>query len=389
MTDLPANVDVLVVGAGPVGLTLAAALKRRGRSVLLVDQQAEGANTSRAAVVHAGTLEALDELGATPALLASGVRARRFSARDHKAVLLTIDFDTIPSRYPFALMCPQDRTEAILLDRLHAFGGDVVRPCMLRDLVAHDDGATATLEREGQAHRVEAQWVVGCDGVRSTVRDKAHIAIEGGAYPENFILADVRVIGSFDPHEVVLNLAADGMLLFAPLPDDRVRIVATVRDAPEHPSLAMVQRLLDERSALDVTITETLWTGRFHIHYRVAATMLEGRVLLCGDAAHEHSPAGGQGMNTGIQDAVALAGPLDEALAGGDLATLRSWADERRRNARRVVAMTDRMTRAATVASTPARVLRNAAMRLIGHLPPARHAIAARLAEVDRRTREP
>ena len=94
MTDLPANVDVLVVGAGPVGLTLAAALKRRGRSVLLVDQQAEGANTSRAAVVHAGTLEALDELGATPALLASGVRARRFSARDHKAVLLTIDFDT-------------------------------------------------------------------------------------------------------------------------------------------------------------------------------------------------------------------------------------------------------------------------------------------------------
>jgi 2-polyprenyl-6-methoxyphenol hydroxylase-like FAD-dependent oxidoreductase len=389
VTDLPANVDVLIVGAGPVGLTLAAALKRRGRTVLLVDQQAEGAHTSRAAVIHAGTLEALDELGATPPLLASGVRARRFSARDHKAVLLTIKFDKSPSRYPFALMCPQDRTEAILLDRLHAFGGDVVRPCTLRDLVASDDGTTATLDQEGQAHTVEAQWVVGCDGVRSTVRDKAHIGIEGGPYPENFVLADVRVSGSFDPHEVVLNLAADGMLLFAPLPDDRVRIVATVLEAPEHPSLAMIQRLLNERSALDVTINETLWTGRFHIHHRVAATMLKGRILLCGDAAHEHSPAGGQGMNTGIQDAVALAGPLDEALAGGDLATLRSWADERRRNALRVVAMTDRMTRAATVASTPARVLRNAAMRLIGHLPPARHAIAARLAEVDRRTREP
>lgn len=389
MTELPTKVDVLIVGAGPVGLTVAAALRRRGRSVLLIDQQAQGANTSRAAVIHAGTLEALDELGATPALLASGVRARRFSARDHKSVLLTIDFDRIPSRYPFALMCPQDRTEAILLDRLHVFGGDVVRPCALQDLVACDDGVTATLQCEGQAHRVEAQWVVGCDGVRSTVRDRAHIAIEGGPYPENFVLADVRVTGAFDPHEVVLYLAADGMLLFAPLPDSRVRIVATVTEAPEHPSLKMVQGLLNDRTALDVTISETLWTGRFHIHYRVAATMLKVRVLLCGDAAHEHSPAGGQGMNTGIQDAVSLAGPLDEALAGGDLAALQAWADQRRRNAKRMVAMTDRMTRAATVTSTPARVLRNAAMRLIGHLPPARNAIATRLAEVDRRTREP
>jgi 2-polyprenyl-6-methoxyphenol hydroxylase-like FAD-dependent oxidoreductase len=389
MIEMPTHVDVLIVGAGPVGLALAAALRRRGRSVLLIDQQAEGAHTSRAAVVHAGTLEALDELGATEPLLASGVRARQFSAHDHEAVLLTIDFDKIPSRYPFALMCPQDRTEAILLDRLHAFGGAVVRPCTLLDLAADEDGVTATLERDGRTHSVEARYVVGCDGVRSTVRDKAHIAIEGGAYPENFVLADVRVTGAFDPHDIALYLAADGMLLFAPLPDDRVRIVATVPEAPEHPSLATVQRLLDERTALAVAIAETFWTGRFHIHHRVAATMLQGQVVLCGDAAHEHSPAGGQGMNTGIQDAIALAGPLDEALAGGDLAALQTWANQRRRNAKRVVAMTDRMTRAATVTSTPARVLRNAAMRLIGHLPPARHAIATRLAEVDRRTREP
>jgi 2-polyprenyl-6-methoxyphenol hydroxylase-like FAD-dependent oxidoreductase len=389
MGDLPATVEVLIVGAGPVGLTLAAALKRRGRSVLLIDKQAEAANTSRAAVVHAGTLEALDELGATPPLLASGIRAGRFSARDHDTVLLSIDFDRVPSRYPFALMCPQDRTEAILLGRLHAFGGAVERPCILMDLAGGVDGVVATLVREGEPHRVSARWIVGCDGVHSTVREKAGIATQGGAYPETFVLADVHLTGTFEPDEVALYLAPQGFLLFAPLPDGRVRIVATVPEAPEHPDLALIQALVDERTALQIEITNTVWTGRFHIHHRVAATMLKDRVLLCGDAAHEHSPAGGQGMNTGIQDAVALAGPLDEALAGGNLAALQTWAEQRHRNAKRVVAMTDRMTHAAMATSTPARVLRNAAMRLIGHIPPARRAIATRLAEVDRRTRAP
>lgn len=163
--------------------------------------------------------------------------------------------------------------------------------------------------------------------------------------------------------------------------------MATVDAAPEHPSVGDVQALLDNRGPVAKTahVTEVVWSARFRVHHRVAQSPRKGAYLLCGDAAHVHSPAGGQGMNTGIQDAVSLAGELQAALRSGDAAGLDKWAATRHAIAEKVVALTDRMTRAATMHPGPGRMLRNVALAFVGHIPLAPEAIARRLAELDNR----
>jgi 2-polyprenyl-6-methoxyphenol hydroxylase-like FAD-dependent oxidoreductase len=386
---LPARCDVLVVGAGPVGMTLGAELLRqKAGSVLVIDRQAEGANESRAAVIHARTLEVLEGLGVTDRLIARGLRIADFRLRDRDRVLLTMNFDGIPSAYRFALLCPQNVTEDVLQARLAELGGSIERPWALQALDPHEDHIVARIGNGDAAHDVQARWVVGCDGSRSFVREAAGIAFEGGSYAESFVLADVHLRWPIGRHEVSLLLSPDGMVLVAPLPGDHYRIVATVREQPPaEPSRDFVQAILDQRGpiAAPAVVEDVVWSSRFRIHHRVAARFRQGRILLCGDAAHVHSPAGGQGMNTGIQDAASLAASLAEALRSGDLAALDSWAEQRRANARRVVRLTDRMTRAATASSLPARTLRRLALGIASHLPPLRQRMAVSIAELDLR----
>jgi 2-polyprenyl-6-methoxyphenol hydroxylase-like FAD-dependent oxidoreductase len=221
--------------------------------------------------------------------------------------------------------------------------------------------------------------------MHSTVREQAGIGFTGGEYEQGFVLADVRMDWPLSRDEVTLFYSPDGLVVVAPLPEDRFRIVATVDDAPEQPSLDYMQALLDRRgpTVRPGRIRDTAWTSRFHIHHRVAQTPRKGRVLICGDAAHVHSPAGGQGMNTGIQDAVSLAAKLAETIEDGNDARLDDWAAERHRVARDVVAMTDRMTRLATIKSPTGQTLRNVAVAFAGHLPTVRAALARTLAELD------
>jgi 2-polyprenyl-6-methoxyphenol hydroxylase-like FAD-dependent oxidoreductase len=381
------QVEVLVVGAGPVGLSLAAELQRRNISVLVVDRHAAAAQTSRACVIHARTLEVLEPLGVTAQLLQAGVKVPMFRIRDRDRALVSIDFSHIDSVYPFTLMYPQDRTEQLLLAALERAGGRVERPAELTGVAPVDDGMAATLTIDGQATTVESRWLVGCDGMHSTVRDRMGISFDGAAYEEGFVLADVRMDWPLSREEVSLFYSPDGLMVVAPLPDDRYRIVATDTAAPESPSQDYIQALLDTRGPrVDAgRVQEVGWSSRFHIHHRVAQTPRRGRVLLCGDAAHVHSPAGGQGMNTGIQDAMSLAPLLDDVLRGGDDASLDQWAADRHRIAIDVVEMTDRMTRMATLASPVAQSLRNAAVALLGHVPPVRDAVARKLAELDAR----
>jgi 2-polyprenyl-6-methoxyphenol hydroxylase-like FAD-dependent oxidoreductase len=232
---------------------------------------------------------------------------------------------------------------------------------------------------------VTARWLVGCDGMHSTVREKSLIGFTGGEYEQGFVLADVHMDWPLSRDEVTLFYSPDGLVVVAPLPEDRFRIVATVDDAPEEPSLDYMQAVLDRRGPMvrPGRIRDTSWTSRFHIHHRVAQTPRKGRVLICGDAAHVHSPAGGQGMNTGIQDAVSLAANLAETVEDGNDTRLDGWAAERHRIARDVVALTDRMTRLATVKSATGQTLRNLAVAFAGHLPPVRAALARTLAELD------
>jgi 2-polyprenyl-6-methoxyphenol hydroxylase-like FAD-dependent oxidoreductase len=387
MAALPAETEILVAGAGPSGLALAAELRRRGKDPLIIDRQAAGANTSRACVVHARTMEVLAPLGATADLLAQGIKVPIFRIRDRDRALITIDFAEIPSAYPFTLMCPQDRIERILLGRLEGLGAGIERPCELIRCTGTATGVDAEIRRDGAAQTIRAQWLIGCDGMHSMVREQAGIAFAGAPYELSFVLADVRMAWPLSREEVTLFYSPKGLVVVAPLPEDHFRIVATMDEAPETPSAAFTQAILDARGPTTNPgrITDVAWSSRFRIHHRVAETPRKGRILLCGDAAHVHSPAGGQGMNTGIQDGVSLAEALAETLRDGDEARLDRWAQERHKIATEVVALTDRMTRIATMTSPTGQTLRNMAVAFAGHLPWVRAAVAKRLAELDAR----
>jgi 2-polyprenyl-6-methoxyphenol hydroxylase-like FAD-dependent oxidoreductase len=188
------------------------------------------------------------------------------------------------------------------------------------------------------------------------------------------VLADVHVDWPLSREEVTLFFSPDGLVVVAPFPDDHFRIVATADNASELPSADFIQPLLDARgpSANPGRIRDAVWSSRFRIHHRVAQSPRKGRILLCGDAAHVNSPAGGQGMNTGIQDSVLLAEALTKRLMDGDDAHMDAWAATRHRVATSIVASTDRITRMATMKSGIGQILRNVAFAFAGHLPPVR-----------------
>ncbi len=374
-TALPTRTEVAIVGAGPTGLTLALTLASAGIDFVLLDQLAEGANTSRAAVVHARTLEVLDELGAAQALIARGIPITRFAVRDGSHRLLTVPFDGLPTRYPYTLMVPQCDTEAVLLARLRTLGHDAHRPYHVASVAQDPDGVTLTMST-GQTLR--AGYAVGADGMHSAVREASGIGFTGSAYSESFVLADVTMEWTPGPEEVSLTFAAAGLTVVAPLPGGHYRIVATVDDAPATPDLPFVQRLLDQRAPGRGKITGLAWSSRFRVHHRVADHFRDGRLLLAGDAAHVHSPAGGQGMNTGIQDGYTL---------GRAFATnqLDGYEDQRRPVAQRVVAFADRMTRIATTHNPAIRGARNITLPLLGRIPAFRTKLATELAELNYR----
>jgi len=369
--------DVLIVGAGPTGLTLATALAVRGIWATVVDRQAAGDNTSRAAVVHARTLEVLEGIGVTDLLVRLGVRAPRFTIRDRDSILVPVSFANLPTRYPYTLMISQAVTEAVLLDRFVELGGLVLRPLAVTDLAQDDHGVTARLD---DGDELRARYLVGADGMHSTVRNRAGIGFHGGVYGESFTLADARLTGAVPGDEVILYFSPAGLVVIAPLPGGIHRIVATVDSAPERPDVDFVQALLDNRGPERerAIVKEVVWGSRFRVHHRLADAYRAGRILLAGDAAHAHSPAGGQGMNTGMQDAIALAEALATALNGGNEELLNSYGAVRRPIARQVVALADRLTRLATV-SRQLRPLRNTLLRLLACIPSFRHRLAWRL----------
>ncbi|MGA8112545.1 MAG: FAD-dependent oxidoreductase [Actinocatenispora sp.] len=374
---LPGTTDVAIVGAGPTGLTLAAALAARGREFVLLDRQAAGAHESRAAVVHARTLEVLEELGVAAPMMAAGLPLTRFSMRDRTRLVGALEFGDLPTDYPVTLMLPQSDTERLLAERIDALGG-VVHRCTAVTAVTQDgDGATVHTE----AGDVRARYVVGADGMHSIVREAAGVAFAGASYQHSFVLADIRLDWSLPDDEVMMFFSPAGFFVVAPLPGGRYRVVAPTDHAPQHPDLADIQALFDARGPGGATVTELVGGSRFRVHHRLAERYRAGRLVLAGDAAHVHSPAGGQGMNTGIQDAAALATALTTALDGDD-AALDRYEGLRRPIAEQVVALTDRMTRVATLRGTAARGARNVAMAAVLRSGWLRHRLAMNISEL-------
>jgi 2-polyprenyl-6-methoxyphenol hydroxylase-like FAD-dependent oxidoreductase len=373
----PKSAEVVVVGAGPVGLAVAVGLRLHGHDVVVVDQQAEGTNTSRACVIHPRTLEVLEELGVTDRLVELGLELQDFAIRAGDQELVPVGFADLPTAYPFVTMIPQPVTEQVLLDRLQELGGSVLRPYAATGLTQTADGATVTLD---SGDVINAQYVVAADGMHSTIREFAGLRMPGNTLELSLSLVDVRVSGGLPTDEVGLYFAGAGMLVVAPLPDGSFRLVAEVEAAPEHPDVAFAQQLLADRGprAADPVVTEVVWGSRFRIHERVADKYRSGRVLLAGDAAHTHSPAGGQGMNLGLRDAVTLADAISEALKG-DESGLDTYATNSRAEAVRVIGLAHRLTRLANVPHA-VRPVRNAVLRLVGRVAKTQNGLAKQLA---------
>lgn len=375
--------QVLIVGAGPVGLTTGIVLTQYGHSVTLVDALPEPAQTSRAAVVHSRTLEVLEPYGVTELLTARGIKLPQFTIRDRDRVLVTVPFQDLPTEYPYTLMISQADTEALLYQRLRELGGSVRRATVVSAIAQDSDRAVATMSDGTQ---ISADYIVAADGMHSTVREAAKIAFRGDTYPESLVLADVRLRGGMPASEGVMYFSPAGMVVAAPLPDGTHRIVAAVDDAPKEPSAELVQQLLDTRGpqAARAVVDEVVWSSRFRVHHRIAESFRQGRILLAGDAAHVHSPAGGQGMNLGIEDAVLLGRALSKVLEGGPESLLDEYSKNRKPAAQAVIALTGRLTSLAT-AGPRVRPLRNLALTVVGKLPAFNRKLAWQLSGLSRR----
>lgn len=358
--------DVLIVGAGPVGLATALGLAEAGVDFIIIDSLGEAQNTSRAAVIHAATLESLGKLHVADRLIAQGIRTPNFRIRDRRAILLHSDFTRLRTSTPFALMIPQDETEAILIASLSERGHAIRRPVRLIGIQKLSDAVIATCDSTDGELIIEARYLVGADGEKSTVRTATGIGFPGGSYG-SFLLADVRMDWPISSDEVSLFFSQAGTLVVAPMSGGRHRVVAQFPDAPPTPTAADVQHIIDQRGPQSgARVREVLWGSRFQVHHKLADRFRDGRILLAGDAAHVHSPAGGQGMNLGLRDAEALARALVTVLRSSDDKMLDSYALERRVAAGKVLRMTHRLTRIAILSSPSLRRIRNAILATLG-----------------------
>ncbi|NUO50392.1 MAG: NAD(P)-binding protein [Polyangiaceae bacterium] len=361
--------EVLIVGAGPTGLVLALWLRRAGVAVRIIDKAAEPGTTSRALAVHARTLESYRQLGLADQVVGRGLELLAANLWVGGAHAARIPFGEIGkglSPFPFVVIYPQDEHEAFLVERLRSDGVEVERTTELVRLEEHDDVVIAvTRRKDGTEASHEAAFVVGCDGARSMVRELCGIGFPGSTYEHVFYVADVEIGGAVDNREINVALdEADLLVIFPMKGEHRARLIGTVRkDAEARRDLELEDVSREAVDRLGVEIRAAHWFSTYRVHHRVAASFGRGRVFLAGDSAHIHSPVGGQGMNTGIGDAVNLGWKLVEVLRGRATSTLLdSYEPERIAFARRLVATTDRAFTVATRSSALARWVRTDVM---------------------------
>ncbi|MDD7942617.1 FAD-dependent monooxygenase [Actinomycetospora lutea] len=378
---------VLVVGAGPVGLTTASQLARLGVPVRVVDLLEQPTDESRAVVIHARSLEMLAALGVAPRLEARGRRIDGLEIADGRtgATRAGADLTGIPSRYPFMLDIAQPDTEAVLAERAAELGIVVERGVELTALTQDADGVEVTLRSAAGDETARFGWVVGADGGHSTTRHLVGTHLEGGFHGQHFAMADVEVETSLDPGTGRMFTHPDGLAMLFPLRGSRARTIFLVDDpGPDAtaPTLEQIEALTQERMAGRVRVTGSHWLTYFEIHHAQVPQYRPGRVLLAGDAAHIHSPAGAQGMNTGIQDAANLAWKLAlVARHAADPELLDSYQEERHPVGAAVVRTTTALTGVGTTSGALG-ALRSAAMFVVGHVPALGEAAAERLAEL-------
>ena len=360
------DVDVLVVGAGPTGLMMACQLARRGVRVAIVDRHGGPAEQTRAIAVHARTLEIYRWLGVADEAIALGRKGDAVNLWTLGRRMARLPFGDIGkgrSAFPYVLMLGQDDNERILGAKLRVLGVDIRWRTELTALAQHGDHVEATLRLpDGGTRALTASWLAGCDGAKSPVRELSGIGFPGAPYEQVFFVADTVGTGSMVTDELNVYLSEGGFHLFFPMRGrDRWRVIGILpRELAGRDDVAFddVVPSIRRHAGDDLEFSECLWFSTYRIHHRCAERFRDRRAFLLGDAAHIHSPAGGQGMNTGLQDAFNLGWKLAAVVQGAPDALLDSYADERIPVAHRLLHTTDRAFMLAVSDTVLARIVR-------------------------------
>lgn len=384
MSDTNLDTDILIIGAGPVGLFLANECARRGLRSKIIEARASQSQHSKALAVMPRTLEIFDMAGIAGPFLAAANRVTSIAITAPSRTLTRTRFAPENTLYPFVAMVPQDVTERILVDELRRKGGDVDYQTTFASAVQRDNHVVVTLDRNGECRDWRVAFVVGCDGAHSPVRHLLNLPFQGQAYDASFMLADIETNEALPADEMQLCPSESGPLAVFPMSSTRRRLVATVATAEaDQPTLEIVRRALSQRGPRDMQARSIHWSSYFRIHHRQVTQMRVGRMFVAGDAAHIHSPIGGQGMNTGLHDAWNLVWKLDLALRGRASPVLMdSYDAERTPVVRSVIEMTHLMTRALGTPSKLAQSTRNFVVPLLLQVPPFRHTMVQRLSQL-------
>lgn len=384
------NSNVLIVGAGPVGLAMAADLHRFSVPVRIVEKAAQRTDKSKALVVWSRTMELLDRLQLGPAFLSQGLKAFGANISSGKEQIAHISLDDVRSPHPYALMIPQSETERLLEEHLTSVGVTVDRNVELASFITGPEGVVSTLrDLNGAQQTFTSGWLIGCDGAHSTVRHQLGMEFVGDTMPSNWILGDVHLQGVPRPNEISISWHSSGALAIFPIAGTRYRVIADIAGSGEEssvhdPTMDEIQAVLDQRGPGGITASEPIWLSGFHINERKVAEYRSGRVFLAGDAAHIHSPAGGQGMNTGMQDAFNLAWKLAMVCRGtcAPEPLLSSYSIERGAVGDTVLAAAGRATNVAIMRGGIKQSIRNHIASVVFGFAPVREKIADTLTEL-------
>ena len=345
--------EVIIIGAGPTGLALACQLIRYGIDFVIIDSKEDVTPFSKALGVHARTLEIYEQLGIAKQAVAQGTIAGKVRLLYADKIRGELDISSIGqgmSAYPYMLVLEQSKNERLLYDYMLAHGKDVMWQTSLVSFSQTETEVTAQVKHgDNQSHTFEAKYLVGCDGPKSDVRHGLGLAFEGSTFERLFYVADVRIDWRFSHDALHVCLTPNSVVAFFPMPGEhRYRIVGAFPEGFEQDEGETLYEEIEERIKLEsqiaLEISQVNWFSTYKVHTRHVENFSSGRCFLAGDAAHIHTPAGGQGMNTGIQDAYNLAWKLAFVLQGkASSKLLDSYSEERLPNAKKLLRTTDRM----------------------------------------------
>ncbi|MGI4876776.1 MAG: FAD-dependent monooxygenase [Janthinobacterium lividum] len=379
---------ILIVGAGPVGLTLAIELARYDVPVRIIDKAPARTDKSKALVLWSRTLELLARSGGASAFVDAGFKAEAVNIIAGDKLIGRVMMTDIQTPFPFGLMLPQSETERLLEERLNGFGVTVERRVELVGFTDKSDTVEARLAAPNGDETRSFPWLVGCDGAHSAVRHGLALPFTGETLESDWILADVHMTGYPCPdNEASVYWHRDGVFVIFPISPGRYRVLADLPSsgAPQTPTptLEQVQTIIDRRGPSGLVAFDPIWLAGFRINGRKVADYRHGRVFLAGDAAHVHSPAGGQGMNTGMQDAFNLAWKLAMVIRGeARTSLLDSYSPERSGVGDEVLKSAGRLTAIGTLRNPLVQELRNLVAHVAFGFAPVRHAFATAMTEV-------